>query len=82
MTLNLNPWNPADEPNSNPFHPFHTMPFTDHVFATKSGVDLELRVFPARNVKAGDKVPYVMHVHGGAFVFCDHRGASSVSKGS
>lgn len=47
------------------------MTFTDHVYATKSGVDLELRVFPAR--KPG-RAPWLFWSHGGAFLFCYHQG--------
>jgi hypothetical protein len=52
------------------------MSFSDHVYATKHGVDLELRVFPAR-VRAGpgEKAPWLFWSHGGAFLFCYHHGA-------
>jgi len=51
-----------------------TMTFSDHVYATKHGVELELRVFRARGLKEGEKAPWLFWSHGGAFVFCYHWG--------
>ncbi|GMK58630.1 hypothetical protein CspeluHIS016_0600720 [Cutaneotrichosporon spelunceum] len=41
--------------------------FTDHVYATVHGVDLPLRVWPAKGARGGAKVPWVLWIHGGGY---------------
>lgn len=47
----------------------HTCPpdFSDHTFATKHGVSLDLRVWPAGQSSTSPSSPWILYVHGGAF---------------
>lgn len=47
----------------------HTCPpnFSDHTFATKHGVALDLRVWPADKDTTSPSSPWILYVHGGAF---------------
>lgn len=44
-------------------------PFSDHTFAVKHGVKLDLRVWPA---EVSSPAPWVLYVHGGAFAAGKH----------
>ena len=38
-------------------------PFSDHVYATKHGLDIPLRIWPAPD--PGPKAPWLLWIHGG-----------------
>lgn len=45
-------------------------PHTDHIFASKHSVELPLRIFPSPNPKPN--TPWLLYVHGGAFMTGQH----------
>lgn len=47
----------------------HTCPpnFSDHNFATKHGVSLDLRLWPAEASTTSPSSPWILYIHGGAF---------------
>ncbi|CAK9783436.1 alpha/beta-hydrolase [Cutaneotrichosporon oleaginosum] len=47
----------------------YTCPFSDHIFATKHGVDLRLRLWPS---PVNSPSPWLLWSHGGAFLFGMH----------
>lgn len=77
---------PTYTPGKVPALPPCPTPFSDHIYATKHGVDLPLRVFPSTSVSASASAPsssdssssasganpYIIWIHGGAFTFGRH----------
>lgn len=55
----------------------YTCPFSDHIYAAKSGVELRLRLWPA---PVRSPSPWVLWSHGGAFLFGLHEGESAVEE--
>jgi acetyl esterase/lipase len=74
---------PSYTPGKVPTLPSCPTPFSDHIYATKHGVDLPLRLFPSTSVSASASSssdsssasaanPYIIWIHGGAFTFGRH----------
>ncbi|WWC59530.1 uncharacterized protein I303_102086 [Kwoniella dejecticola CBS 10117] len=47
-------------------------PFLDHTYKVEQGVQCDLRIFPSESTSTGIPTPWVLYVHGGAFVAGKH----------